>query len=214
MLQILLLTFKPAVETITSLPQQLHGLRLLGSYLLLFDHNRRSSQRFFLPQARFLHHFTRSCGVSLKTQSRLTKSRCPNISHFLAPLSIPCSTVHHFDCSFSLPPCPDIFPYNIHRPSFLPSTRPKLKLHLLVIQHHSCPSSLVLRCITLSSRIQVPRLLSTPHLVLSRRSCSCNIVYLEPVEAYYLHMQKERYSRLHSQIPLPSHYWPILQVYS
>lgn len=149
-----------------------------------------------------------------KTQSRLTKSRCPNISHFLAPLGIPCSTVHHFDCSFSLPPCPDIFPYNIHRPSFLPSTRPKLKLHLLVIQHHSCPSSLVLRCITLSSRIQVPRLLSTPHLVLSRRSCSCNIVYLEPVEAYYLHMQKERYSRLHSQIPLPSHYWPILQVYS
>lgn len=102
----------------------------------------------------------------------------------------------------------------IHRPSFLPSTRPKLKLHLLVIQHHSCPSSLVLRRTTLSSRIQVPRLLSTPHLILSIRSCSCNIVYLEPVEVYYLHMQKERNSRLHSQVPLPSHYWPIPQLYS
>lgn len=37
MLQILLLTFKPAVESATSLLQQLNGLRLLGLYLLLFD---------------------------------------------------------------------------------------------------------------------------------------------------------------------------------
>lgn len=122
-----------------------------GSYLLLFDHNRRSSQLFFLAKARFLHHFTRSCGVSLKAQSRLTKSRCSNISHFLALLGIPCSTVHHFDCSASLPPCPNIFlpikhPTGLHflhrqglSSSFVSSSHP-LKVILLawsfVIQHY------------------------------------------------------------------------------
>lgn len=122
-----------------------------GSYLLLFDHNRRLSQLFFLPKARFLHHFSRSCGVSLKIQSQLTKSRCSNISHFLAPLGIPCSTVHHFDCSVSLPPL------SWHLPSHTTSTdlhsfrRPglKLRLHLLVTPTQSCPSSLVLRHTTI-----------------------------------------------------------------
>lgn len=71
--------------------------------------------------------------------------------------------------------------------------------------------SLVLRrtSTTIFSRIQVSRLLSTPPPVLSQRSCSCNIVYLEPVEAYYIHMQKERNSRLHSRFLLRFQYWPI-----
>lgn len=126
MFQIQLLTFKPAVETIASLAQQLNGLRLPGSYLLLLDHNRRSSQLFFLTFPASFHSLLWS-----QPQNTISINEITMPEHL--PLSCPswhsCSTVNHFDCSLWLPLYPDIFPYTIYRPSFLPSTKPKLKLH-------------------------------------------------------------------------------------